>query len=147
MMDNDFEIDLSEIKHVIETADVMLIRFPLMEKRLLLDARCDGEEGPLVKVVPRVNSVAERFRHLRKLRPRFPVPKNIVSFSWPKYVNSLETLGIWQAIEDRLRNTGYAESAEECREVFRELLVAERKEIISAVTGEGYHVIWERKKD
>ena len=71
----------------------MLIRFTTFDKRLLFDARSDQEEGPIVRVVPRAGSAAERFKHLKGLRPRFPLPKNIVSFTWPKHVNSLERLG------------------------------------------------------
>ncbi|MBI2887707.1 MAG: hypothetical protein HYY02_10920 [Chloroflexi bacterium] len=146
MLDNEYPVDLSEIKHVIKTADVMLIRFPLFDKRLLLDARFDEEEGPMMRVVPRVGSAAERFRSLKKLRPRFPLPKNIVSFTWPKHVASLESLGVWDAIVERIQRAGFADSDQECRDTFTELLKVEHHEIISAITGEGYETIWERKK-
>ena len=143
MMDNYFSVDISELKNIIETSEVLLIRFPIIDKRLLLDGRYDSEEGPLLKVVPRASSAAERFRHLKEMRPRFPVPKNIVSFTWPKYISSLETYGIWQSIVDRCAKAGYF-PLEDLGAVFEELITAERREILSAITGEGYQTIWER---
>ena len=147
MMDNEYPLDISEIKQVIGTADVMLIRFPMFDKRLLFDARFDAEEGPLVKLVPRAGSAAERFRSLKQLRPRFPLPKNIVSVTWPRHVSSMETHGVWQAIVERANSSGFIEADEECREVFHTLIAEERHQIISAVTGEGYETVWQRKKD
>lgn len=144
-MDNEFSVDIGEIKRVIGTADVLLIRFPHIDKRLLIDARYDDQEGPLVRVVPRVGSAAERFRHLKEIRPRFPVPQNIVSFTWPKHVGSMEEFGIWQAILDRCARTGYSEWEKDCQGSYRELAMAERREMISAITGEGYETIWQRK--
>lgn len=144
-MDNDFSVDISEIKHIIRTSDVLLIRFPIIDKRLLLDARYDDEEGPMLRVVPRVSSAAERFKHLKELRPRFPLPKNIVSFTWPKYVSSLETNGVWQSIVDRCHQAGYSADDEAYDTILNELVMAERREIVSAITGEGYNTIWEKK--
>ena len=146
MTDNEYPLDLPEIIHLIRSADVMLIRFTTFDKRLLFDARSDQEEGPIVRVVPRAGSAAERFKHLKGLRPRFPLPKNIVSFTWPKHVSSLERLGIWQVIVDRIHSTGYYDSGEECRLALTELRAEERDQIHNAITGEGFETLWERKR-
>ena len=63
MMDNEYSVDVAEIMQVIRTSDVLLVRFPLFDKRLLLDVRCNDATGPMVKVVPRATSAAERFQH------------------------------------------------------------------------------------
>ncbi len=144
MLDNEYPVDLSEIKHVIETADVMLIRFPIFDKRLLFDARYDDAEGPLLKLVPRAGSAAERFQSLKKLRPRFPLPKNIISFTWPRHINSLEVDGVWQAIRDRVYRSGFAEAGEDCQQTFDTLLQEEQHLIVSAITGEGFETLWQR---
>ena len=146
MLDNEVPVDIREIKHVIKTADVMLVRFPMFDKRLLVDVRFDEEEGPLLKVVPRVGSAAERFRALKKLRPRFPLPKNIISFTWPKHISSLESSGVWEAIVARCQSSGFIEADRDCQQIFEQLLSVEQHEIVSAITGEGYETIWERKK-
>lgn len=144
MMDYDFTIDISEIKHVIETSDVMVIRFPVIGKRLLVDTRYDAEDGPMVRLVAPVTSAQERFRNLKELRPRFPLPKHIVAFSWPKHVSSLESFGVWQAIIDRCGSLGFEGTAQDCQLAFQELLRAEKAEILAAIKGEGYESVWER---
>ena len=147
MMENEYAVDISDIKQVIKTADVMLFRFPIFDKRLLFDARQNDEVGPVVKVVPKAGSASERFRHLKKLRPQFPLPKNIVSIAWPKYVSSLEALGVWQAVVERCVDSGFYDKDQECKKVFQELLEAERRELVSAITGEGYETLWSHNQD
>ena len=44
-MDNDYVLNLDDILHTIETADVVRIRFLLLEKRLLIDNRYNEFEG------------------------------------------------------------------------------------------------------
>lgn len=146
MLDNQQPIDLTEITHVIRTADVMLVRFTTFDKRLLIDARFDAEEGPLVRVVPRAGSAAERFRHLKQLRPRFPLPKNIVSFNWPRYVGSLERLGVWQSIVDRCLSSGFEAATGECRDALAALRSEEEQQIVNAITGEGFETVWDRRQ-
>ena len=74
-MDNDYVLNLEEILHTIESAEVLRIRFLLLDKRLLIDNRSNEFEGPLVKIVPRASSSEESFRNLKRLRPRFPLPR------------------------------------------------------------------------
>ena len=116
MMDNDFHIDIPEILSVVDTSEVLVIRFAVMPKRLLVDARFDALEGPLVKAVGPVGGVEERLRELRRLRPRFHLPERIMSFLWPKSVVSLQRLGVWQHIVDRCRASGHAGAVEQCQE-------------------------------
>ncbi len=94
-MDSDFSVNIREIMRNIDSADVLTIYFPIIRRTLLVDTRADSAEGPLVRVVPMVNSVEERFRSLKKLRPQFPRPESITLVPWPKYVRSMESLGIW----------------------------------------------------
>jgi hypothetical protein len=56
-MDNDFVIDFDAILDAIDNADVITIRFLIVPRRLLIDARHSEREGPLVKVVPRAVQV------------------------------------------------------------------------------------------
>ena len=144
-MENDFGLDLPEIMKVIDTAEVLVVRFSIVDKRLLVDARCNQEEGPLIKLVPRVTSVEERFRYLKQVRPRFPLPERIMTFMWPGHVEVLQTSGIWQHIVDKLAALGHAGTAEECEAVYRDLLAEEKAQVVAAIRGEGgYHSLWER---
>ena len=73
-------MDVTEIGKVIDTADVLVIRFQILDERLLIDNRTNDVDGPLIAVVPKAGSVEERFKSLKRLRPRFPLPDKITSF-------------------------------------------------------------------
>jgi hypothetical protein len=143
-MDNDYILNLEEILHTIETAEVVRIRFGLLDKRLLIDNRYSEFEGPLVKVVNRSGSSEESFRSLKRLRPRFPLPEKMTAIMWPKYVSTLQSTGIWNAIVSRVASTGHNESARQCDDVLRELLTLEKQEIRNAISGEGFQTVWQR---
>ena len=68
-MTEEFGVDLDEVFKVIDAADVLVVRFHLIDKRLLVDFRRNANTGPLVKVVPRAESVEDRFRSIKRLRP------------------------------------------------------------------------------
>jgi hypothetical protein len=145
-MENDFGLDIQEITKVIDTAEVLVIRFAIIDRRLLVDARHNQAEGPLVRLVPRADSVEERFRHLKQVRPRFPLPERIMSFMWPCHVELLQTSGVWQHIVDRLAALGYDGTAKACEAVYQELLAEEKAQVLAAIRGEaGYRSLWERR--
>ncbi|MHB8575783.1 MAG: hypothetical protein ACYDCQ_10695 [Dehalococcoidia bacterium] len=146
-MEQDFGLDLEEVGRVIDTADVIIVRFKILESRLLIDARHSDVDPPLVKLVPKASSVEDRFRSLKQLRPRFPLPDRIMSFEWPKHVSMLEDVGIWQRLEARLRGGGGDRAAEAARAIYNELVNAERKEEVAAIRGgDGYQTLWEKPK-
>ncbi len=143
-MDNDYALDIDDIKRTIATADVLRIRFVLLNKRLLVDNRCSETEGPLVKVVPRMGSSEESFRNLKRLRPSFPLPERMTAIWWPKYVETLCTTGVWQALVKRVTESGFRDAGKDCDAALRELRVLERQEIRNALSGEGFQTIWQR---
>ncbi len=145
-MNRDFGIDLEEVFRVIDSADVLIIRFHLIASRLLLDARTSALDGPLLKVVPRAGSVEERFQGLRRLRPRFPVPDKILSFQWPRQMETLRASGVWERIVQRLDSTGWPGAADQAEEVWTELQGEERRLLAAAIRGgEGFQSLWERR--
>jgi hypothetical protein len=147
-MSNDYGIDLDEILKVVDAAEVVIIRFQMpVDRRLLIDARSTEVDPPLVKLVARASSVEDRFRSLKRLRPRLPLPDRIMSFQWPKHVKVLEESGVWGRIVRRMLESGHSNVQQMCDEVWRELVSAERKEEIAAITGgEGWQTLWERGK-
>src|SRR3990172_7885032 len=120
-MDNDFGLDIESILSIIDTAEVMVFRFMIVQQRLLIDGRHTEITGPLIKLVDRATSAEERFRSLKQLRPRFRLPEKITAIWWPRYVESLVTTGAWERIVCRMTAPGFPESEEQCREVLREL--------------------------
>lgn len=143
-MDNDFFLDYDEIVRTIRGADVITFRFVIINQRLLIDNRSSEIDPPLVKVVPRASSVEERFRSLKQLRPRFRLPEKISAIWWPKSIDNLVERGVWDAIVQRIIDGGFAETARDCDGVLEELRALERKEIVSAIGGDGYQVLWQR---
>lgn len=146
-MDTDFRMDVDEINRNIDAAEVMGIYFPLIRKTLLVDTRSDAVDGPMIRVVPMANNMEERFRSLRRLRPRLPRPESITVIPWPKYVTGLKRLGIWDRMVQRLVSTGDMDAVRACEGAFDELAGLERQEIINAVKGERYTTIWESRKE
>ncbi|HZU77532.1 MAG TPA: hypothetical protein VFA70_12265 [Dehalococcoidia bacterium] len=144
-MEQDYGLDLDEVNHVIDTADVVIVRFKLIEQRLLIDARHDAEDGPLVTLVGRAASVEDRFHSLKALRPRFPLPDKIMSFEWVRKIQTMAEAGLWGRIEARLLESGGERALQQARAAFDELKKAERREEIAAIRGgDGYQTLWER---
>ncbi len=143
-MDNDYVLNLDEILRTINTADVLRFRFQLLEKRLLIDNRHNELEGPLIRLVPRMGSSEESFRNLKRLRPRFPLPERMTAIWWPKYIETLCTSGVWQALVHRVQESGFQESVRQCEEALAELRALEQEQIRNAISGEGFQTIWQR---
>jgi hypothetical protein len=143
-MDNDYVLNMEEILRTIGSADVVRIRFLLLEKRLLIDNRFNEFDGPMLRLVSRAGSSEESFRNLKRLRPRFPLPDKMTAIWWPKYVNTLCTSGVWTALVQRISDSGFTDSVHQCEEVLQELQTLERQEIRNAISGEGLQTIWQR---
>ncbi len=142
----DYGLDMDEVLKVIDTAEVLVVRFAILDKRLLIDARTSETEGPLIAVVPKAGSVEERFKSLKQMRPRFPLPDKIMSFMWQR--PSMETFrasGLWQRIVDRMVSLGGEGMAARCEGVFNELEREEKAEVLAAIRGaDTYQSLWER---
>lgn len=143
-MDSDYGIDFDAIWEVIDTAEVITFRFVTIPHRLLFDSRHTEMEGPLLKIVPRATSLEERFKAIKQLRPRFKLPEKITAIWWPRYIQSLVDCGVWERILERIRKSGFPQLAEQCEGTLRELKQRERAETLNAITGAGYHSLWQR---
>jgi hypothetical protein len=144
-MDFDFQLDLTEMANSLDTADVVALYFPLLRKTLIIDARSSAVDAPMVKIVEMVATPEERFRSLRRLRPRFPRPESLTLIPWPKYVQSLVTLGMWEHVVARFVNLGFLDTVRECEASLEELTALEKEEIRRALEGENYKSLWESK--
>lgn len=129
----------------IDVADVVALYFPLLRKTLLMDLRTNDVDGPMIRVVPMANTPEERFQSLLKMRPRFGRPDSITIIPWPKYVQSLADLGIWERIIRRFSDTGSATSVRQANRCFVELGRLEQEEVQRAITGENYETIWGKR--
>jgi len=143
-MDGDFRINLEEILRNIYSAEIISIYFPLLRKTILIDTRFSDNDPPMVKIVPMALTVDDRNRALRKLRPNFPRSRSLTVIPWPKYVESLVDLGIWDKVMERFVDSGHKKSVEECRNVLEEMYDLEMEELSAVIRGENYHTIWSR---
>ncbi|MFQ5380259.1 MAG: hypothetical protein ACE5EF_01370 [Dehalococcoidia bacterium] len=144
-MTDDFGVDLEEVFKVIGAADVLVVRFQLIEPRLLVDFRTKEGAGPHLALVPRAESVEDRFRSIRRLRPGFPFPEKVMSFHWPRSTSVLQSSGVWNRIVERVSALGGIEATERCGHIMEQLLVEERREINRAIRGsDKYQTLWER---
>jgi len=139
-------VDLQEIFSNIESAEVICLHFPYLRKTLLVDPRSDVEDPPLVQLVPMAKSVDERLRSLRRLRPRFTQPEKITFVPWPRYIESLTNLGVWDKLIGRVASGDHPKLARNFDRVLAELRQLETTEFAAAITGNQYHTIWEAAK-
>jgi hypothetical protein len=143
MQQAEFGIDLDDVRRLIDGADVIVVRFVVTDRRLLVDARTSENEGPMIRVVPRAGSVRERFRSLKMMRPRFRVPERIHTFDWPRHARALAEAGLWEHLERRLVALGGADAARQCAEAFAELVEDERNVELAAIHGgDTFHTKW-----
>ena len=142
---DDYGLDIDEVTRVIDAADVLVVRFAIVDKRLLIDSRTSEKEGPIIAIVPKAGSIEERFKSLKKMRPLFPLPDKIMSFMWPRHIDTLRNSGIWDKIAGRMVSLGGEDMTPRCEEVFQKLAMEERVEVLHAIRGdEGYQSLWER---
>ena len=145
-MDQEFRIDLTEVRNSVGRAEVITVHFPYFRKTLLLDTRKSASEPPLARIRDSVASVEERIKDIRSLRPRFGRPESMTYIPWPKYVLSLRESGVWDVIVDRMVMVGGHGMEGELERLFRRLLKDEWNEFRSAIGGKGYKAIWAQKQ-
>ncbi len=144
---DDYGLDMDEATRVIDSADVLVVRFAILDKRLLIDTRTDDHDGPLIAVVDKAGSVEERFKSLKKLRPRFPLPEKVMSFMWPRHIETFRRSGLAQRITDRLVSIGGEDMTAQAEKAFDELAGREKREVATAIRGgESYQTLWERRE-
>lgn len=141
-MEGDFEIDVNEILIDIKEAEVLSIFFPMFHKSLVVDLRSNERSGPMVRIMPMVASPQERMRAIRRLRPGFPRRHSLSVIGWPRYVDSLQTHGIWQHVIDQLARAGQTDPGEHMSRTLAELRRLEKAEMARVVAGQNYHTIW-----
>ena len=126
------------------TSEVVAIRFATIPQRLIIDLRTSELDGPMIKVMEPANSVSERLKSLKKLRPRFKMPKKVSGVWWPGRIKTMVELGVATELCNRLSEIGGMPAARSANAAFDELLLLERREIYNAIRGQRYNTIWER---
>ncbi len=146
-MNDDYGVDIDEVFKVIDAADVLVVRFHIIQKRLLVDFRTKPGIGPLLAVVDRAESVEDRFRSIKRMRPEFGFPEKVMSFAWPRSIPVLVASGAWQRVFQRAVSAGGEDAAANAGRVLAELEREERREVNDAIKGaDHYQTLWERQR-
>ena len=144
-MQSDHGLDIEEMGRVVDNAEVFVVRFHVIARRLLIDARSSDDGPPIIRLVMPVTSAEERYRYLQRLRPKASLPDHIAVLSWPRYIEVMRDTGLWSRIVRRLVALGGEAIERRCAEVYSEIRAAERAEVVAAILGsEGYESLWER---
>lgn len=141
-MDTEYHLDYDAILKTVRKADVVAFRFVTVPMRLLVDNRFSDTDAPMLKLVPPAGSAEERFKSLKKLRPRFRLPQKISAIWWPRYISGLVESGVWDAVKQRIVDNGFPAATGECDDLLCELIRMERLEMVNAIDGEGYRTLW-----
>ncbi|MFL2635930.1 MAG: hypothetical protein ACJ0J7_03365 [Tepidiformaceae bacterium] len=144
-MSEEFGIDLDDVFKVIEQSEVLVVRFSTVgSKRLLIDFRTDEQNLPFIGLVEPANSVEERIRSVKKLRPSFPYPEKFMSFQWPRSIPLLEVSGVWEKVGSRMIRDGGEFVTETIANAYEELVFEERQQIVGAIRGtDEWQTIWQ----
>jgi hypothetical protein len=146
-MNDDYGVDIDEVFKVIDAADVLVVRFHIIQKRLLVDFRTKPGVGPMLAVVERAESVEDRFRSIKRMRPEFGFPEKVMSFAWPRSMPVLVASGAWQRLAERAIALGGEDVASAAESVLSQLEREERREVNAAIIGaEHYQTLWERQR-
>ena len=146
-MSDEFGVDLDEVFKIIDGAELLVVRFHLIDKRLLVDFRTRPGVAPFIQVVPRAESAEERFRSIRRLRPELPVPEKVMTFHWPRSAPVMLVSGVWQHMVDRISALGDDETTEQCGRAMDQLIAEEHREVLGAIRGaDHYQTLWERQR-
>lgn len=146
-MSDDYGVDLDEIFEIISSCEVLIVRFHIFRKRLLVDFRSRPGQPPIMRVVPPAESIEERFRSIKEMRPDFGMPEKVMSFYWPRSIKVLADSGTWERIASRFAAIGGEDSKMEAEQAWNELSGTERLEVSAAIRGsEHYQTLWERQE-
>jgi hypothetical protein len=146
MIDGGIDIDIDAVVQNIDEAEVVTLHFPILRQTLLIDTRSSEYEGPLVRVMPMVDSTQERFDSLKALRPDLPRPRSITMIPWARSVSALEGVGVWTRVLARLESCGDIETIRDARRSYRQLRSLELVEMREAIEGKAYRTVWRSRR-
>ena len=142
MHGNYFYDDLDDILENVNTSEVTSIFFPYLRKSILVDLRSNDNDGPAVILTDMVSSPQERIRSLKHLRPNFPEVEKMIIVPWFRYVGTLKTSGIWNALIERTTDISIKDGETDSAYVMDELKKMEKTHLIEAINGIKFQTIW-----
>ena len=73
------------------------------------------------------------------------LPEQITVFEWPRKVELMQELGVWNRINDRMISLGGDMLQDTCDQVIAEAIRLEKADLLLAIIGgDGYETLWEK---
>lgn len=142
--DNGIWVDFEEIGKDIAAADVLILGFAHFQECLLIDARANEREAPLVQVVDPASSFHERLSWIRRRRPSLGPPQSPTFVGWRHSVSLLVKSGVWDRIRDKAGAVIEAEVRAECDLALRQIQNLETSAMQALLKGERCLDLWPR---
>ena len=144
--DNGVLVDFEEMRKVIASSDIFVLGFAHFPERLLVDARYDEREAPLVQVVEPAGSAPERLTWLHRRRPSLGRPQSLTFVGWPHSPNFLVESGAWDRIRNRVGADTNAEVRAECDLALRQIQNLHVSATQALLKGENCYDLWPRQE-
>ena len=142
--DNGVMVDFEEIGKVVIQSDVFVLGFAHFTERLLVDARSNQKEAPLIQVVEPAASGPERLNWLHRRRPSLGRPLSLTFIGWPHSPNLLVDSGVWDRIRARVGADTEPEVRAECDVALRQLQNLDMSATRAILKGENCSDLWPR---
>jgi hypothetical protein len=141
--ENGVLVDFEEINKLVETADVLTVGFATFPERLIVDARFNDIETPMVQVVEPARSARDRLNWLSRRRPSLGAPEAFSFFAWPHSPSFMVQSGVWDHIRNRVEQ-GDAQVQVQCDLAIKQLLKLDREATLAILRGEHSLTLWPR---
>ena len=141
--ENGVLVDFEEISKLVESADVFTVGFATFPERLIVDARSNEIETPMVQVVEPARSARDRLNWLNRRRPSLGAPEAFSFFAWPHSPSFLVQSGVWDRIRGRVEH-GDSQVAVQCDIAIKKLLHLDHEATMAILRGEHALTLWPR---
>jgi hypothetical protein len=141
--ENGVLVDFEEINKLVEAADVFTVGFATFPERLLVDARTNDVEAPLVQVVEPARSARDRLNWLSRRRPSLGAPEAFSFFAWPHSPSFMVQSGVWERIRNRVE-PGNPQVQVQCDLAIKQLLNLDHEATLALLRGEHALTLWPR---
>jgi hypothetical protein len=143
--ENGVLVDFEEISKLVETADVFTVGFATFPERLIVDARSNDIETPMIQVVEPARSARDRMNWLNRRRPSLGSPEAFSFFAWPHSPSFMVQSGVWDRIRNRVEQ-GDTHVQVQCDLAIKQLLNLDHQATLAILRGEHALTLWPREE-
>lgn len=141
--ENGVLVDFDEIGKLVNSADVFTVAFSCFPERLIVDARSNDIETPMVQVVEPARSARDRMKWLHRRRPSLGTPEAFSFFAWPHSPGFMVQSGVWERIARRVVDED-AQVQVQCDLAIKQLLNLDREATMAVLKGDHCLTLWPR---